>query len=230
MSIEYADLNSIMVDGQPLLLSEAGRGLAVHLVASASGSPDARAAIPATWLDHASRGYVGSIANYAPALLLEACWSPRTLCGIGWQSMAAGEGGPLRASQESALAPTCRRCLASLDRRFPDPAPDDRIALLAVLIAQAVEEHGSAEVVGVPGDQLKQLRAAARRELRRRLGYDGKTYVNGDFLLVTCDEATEAVRALTARETIRSMPLGIPEGQPRDGSGWRLRWDTWSTT
>lgn len=228
MSLVYADLNSIVVDGQPLLLGQAGDGLAVHLVANSIGSPDARAAVPATWLDRASRGYVDSIANYSPALLLEACWSPRTLCGIGWQSMAAGEGGPLRASQESALAPTCRRCLTSLDRRFPDPAPDDRIALLAVLIAQAVEEHGSAEVVGVPGDQLKQLRAAARRELRRRLGYDGKTYVHDDFLLVTCDEATEQVRLDMAQETVKSMPLGITDGRPRDESGWRLRWDTWS--
>lgn len=228
MSLEYTDLNSIEVDGQPLLLGEAGGGLAVHLVPTADGSPDARAAIPTTWLDRASRGYVESIANYAPQLLLEPCWSPRTLCGIGWQSMAAGEGGPLRASQEPALAPTCRRCLTSLDRRFPDPTPDDRIDIVAVLIAQAVEEHGSAEVLGVPGDQLKPLRAAARRELRRRLGYDGKTYVHGDYLLVTCDEATEQVRLAIAQETVKSMPLGIPDGRPRDESGWRLRWDTWS--
>jgi len=229
VSPEHADLNSVVIDGQPLLLGQAG-GHAVHLVPEAIGRPDALAAIPATWLDPATRSYVESIANYAPALLLEPCWSPRTLCGIEWHGMAAGEGGPLQASQEPALAPTCRRCLTSLDRRFPAPTPDDRIGLLAVLIAQAVEEHGSAEVVGVPGDQLKALRAATRRELRRRLGYDGKTYVHGDFLLVTCDEATEAVRAVTAQETIQSMPLGIPDGQPRDDSGWRLRWHTWSTT
>ncbi len=230
MSLENADLNAIVIDGQPLLLGQAGGGLAVHLVPNAVAPPDARAAIPATWLDRASRGYVESIASYAPALLLEPCWSPRTLCGIEWQSMAAGEGGPLRASQEPALAPTCRRCLTSLDRRFPDPTPDDRIGLLAILIAQAVEEHGSAEVLGVPGDQLKPLRAAARRQLRRRLGYDGKTYVHGDFLLVTCDEATEQARLTMAQETVKSMPLGIPDSQPRDDSGWRLRWSTWSAT
>lgn len=230
MSLGYADLNAIEIDGRPLLLGQSGGGLAVHLVPNADGSPEARAAVPPTWLDRASRGYVESIADYSPSRLLEPCWSPRTLCGIEWQGMAAGEGGPLRASQESALAPTCRRCLTSLDRRFPDPTPDDRIGVLAVLIAQAVEEHGSAEVVGVPGDQLKPLRAAARRELRRRLGYDGKTYVHGDFLLVTCDESTEQARLDMAEETIKSMPLGIPDGQPRDDSGWRLRWDTWSTT
>lgn len=228
MSLEYADLNAIVVDGKALLLGQAGGGLAVHLVPNTDGSSEARAAVPPTWLHRGGRGYVESIANYSPALLLEPCWSPRTLCGIEWQSMAAGEGGPLRGSQEPALAPTCRRCLTSLDRRFPNPTPDDRISLLAVLIAQAVEEHGSAEVLGVPGDQLKSLRAAARRELRRRLGYDGKTYVHGDFLLVTCDEATEQVRLDMAQETVKSMPLGIPDGRPRDESGWRLRWDTWS--
>lgn len=230
MSLEYADLNAIVVDGEALLLGQAGGGLAVHLVPNADGSSEARAAVPATWHDRASRGYVKSIANYPPALLLQACWSTRTLCGIGWQSMAAGEGGALRASQEPALAPTCRRCLTSLDRRFPAPTPDDRIDILAVLIAQAVEEHGSAEVLGVPGDQLKPLRAAARRELRRRLGYDGKTYVHGDYLLVTCDEATEEARLATAREVVQAMPAGIPDGQPRDDSGWRLRWDTWSAS
>lgn len=144
--------------------------------------------------------------------------------------MAAGDAGVLRSWQEPALAPTCRRCLASLDRRFPEPAPDDRIGVLAVLIAQAVEEHGSAEVTGVPGDQLKAVRSAARRELRRRLGYDGKTFVHGDFLLVTCDEATEDARLATAREAIRSAPAGFAGDLPRDGSQWRLHWDTWSTS
>ncbi len=230
MSVESADLNAIEIGGQSLLLGEAGGGLAVHLVPAANGSPEARAAVPATWLDPAGRGYVESITNYSRALLLKACWSPRTLCGIEWQGMAAGEGGPLWASQESALAPTCRRCLTSLDRRFPDPTPDDRIGLLAVLIAQAVEEHGSAEVIGVPGDQLKPLRVAARQELRRRLGHDGKTYSHADFLLVTCDEATEQARLDMAAEAIKSMPLGIPDGRPQDDSGWRLRWDTWSTS
>lgn len=138
--------------------------------------------------------------------------------------MAAGEGGPLRASQEPMLAPTCRRCLTSLDRWFPDPTPDERIGLLALLIAQAVEEHGSAEVPGVPGDQLKAFRAAIRRELRRRLGFDGKTYVRDDFMIVTCDEATERARDVMSQDMVRSMPIGIPDGQPRDASGRRLRW------
>lgn len=92
-----------------------------------------------------------------------------------------------------------------------------------------LEPRGSAEVVGVPGDQLKALRSAARRELRRLLGYDGKTYVHGGFLLVTCDEATEEARLAAAKEAVKSMPVGIPDDRSRDDSGWRLRWDTWST-
>lgn len=230
MSPEHADLNSIVVEGEQLLLGQTDSGLAVHLITTSVGWADARAAIPATWLDRSTRDYVESIANYSQALLVEPGWSLRTLCGIEWRGMAAGDGGPLRAWQESAFAPTCRRCLTSLDRRFPDPTPDDRIALLAALIAQAVEEYGSAEVVGVPGDQLKPLRAAARRELRRRLGYDGKTYVNNDFLLVTCDEATEQARLAMAQEAVKSMQLGIPSGQSHDESGWRFRWHTWSST
>jgi hypothetical protein len=223
-------LNVIVVDGQPLLLGETAGGSAVHLVPSSDGSPVARPAIPASWLDSASREYVESIASYSSERLLEAAWSTRTMCGIEWDAMAAGDAGPLRSWQEPALAPTCRRCLASLDRRFPQPTPDDRVGLLAVLIAQAVEEHGSAEVLGVPGDQLKALRSAARRELRRRLGYDGKTFVHGDFLLVTCDEATEEARLATAREAIRSIGPGISDGPHRDPAGWRLRWDSWATS
>lgn len=223
-----ADLNVIAVEGQALLLGQTTGGRAIHLIPSAIGSPDARPAIPPAWLNRSGRDYAESVANYASVRLLEPAWSNRTICGIEWETMAAGERGPLRSWQEPALAPTCRRCLASLDRQFPDPTPDDRIGLLAVLIAQAVEEHGSAEVLGVPGDQLKALRSAARRELRRRLGFDGKTYVHGDFLLVTCDEATERARLDMAAEVIRSIPLGIPDGRPRDASSWRLRWDAWS--
>lgn len=225
-----ADLNSIVVDGQPLLLAETTGGRAVHLIESTTGSSDARPAIPPAWLNRAGPDYVDSIANYASARLLDPAWSIRTICGIEWEAMAADERGPLRSWQHPALAPTCRRCLASLDRQFPEPTPDDRIDLLAVLIAQAVEEHGSAEVLGVPGDQLKPLRKAARRELRRRLGYDGKTYVHGDLLLVTCDEATEQARLSAASEAIKSMPLGIPDGRSPDDSGWRIRWDAWSTS
>lgn len=221
------DLNVIVVDEEPLLLAETAGGRAVHLVHSADRTGDARPAIPPAWLHSTGREYVASIADYTSARLLQPSWSGRTMCGIEWEAMTAGEGGPLRSWQEPAFAPTCRRGLASLDRRFPDPTPDDRIGLLAVVIAQAVEEHGSAEVVGVPGDQLKALRAAARRELRRRLGHDGKTYVHGDFLLVTCDEATEHARLDGAAETIRSLPLAISDGQPRDDSGWRLRWSSW---
>lgn len=222
-------LNSIVVDGQTLLLGETAGGRAVHLIRSAASSSDARPAIPSAWLDSNGREYVESIANYSSARLLDPAWSIRTMCGIEWEAMAAGDAGLLRSWQEPALAPTCRRCLASLDRRFPEPTPDDRIGLLATLIAQAVEEHGSAEVLGVPGDQLKALRSAARRELRRLLGYDGKTFVQGDFLLVTCDEATEEVRLAAAKEAVKAMHAGVPDGRPADDSGWRFRWDTWST-
>lgn len=229
MSSEPADLNAIVVDGKRFLLGQAAAGLAVHIIATALGTDDARPAVPALWLDLTSRGYVDSIVGYSSAALLDRCWSSRTLCGLEWQAMAAGEAGPLRALQEPELAPTCRRCLTSLDRHFPDPTPDERIGLLAVLIVEAGEEHGSAEVLGVPGDQLKALRAATRRELRRRLGFDGKTCVHSDFLLVTCDEATEQVRLAKAQEIVQSMHLSIAERPPPDGAEWRLRWHTWST-
>ncbi|MBI5738844.1 MAG: hypothetical protein HY997_23530 [Mycolicibacterium neoaurum] len=230
MSAVPSGLNTIVVHDEPLLLTETVGGLAVHLTHGQHEKDAGQAAIPDEWFVATRPGWESNIDDYNRELLLERRWSTRTLCGIAWQAMAAGEAGPLHPWQDIALAPTCRRCLTSLDRRFPNPRPDERIGLLAVLIAQVVEEHGSAEVLGVPGDQLKALRAAARRELRRRLGFDGKTYVHNDYMLVTCDEATEEVRLAKAHEIIQSTHQGIAERPPPDNSEWRLHWHTWSTS
>lgn len=229
MSDVPCGLNTIVVHDEPLLLTETVGGFAVHLTYGLpEADADGQAAIPAEWFVASRPGYTSSIDDYDRGLLVERRWSTRTLCGIAWQAMAAGEAGPLHPWQDVALTPTCRRCLTSLDRQFAAPTPNDRVGLLADLIAQAVEEHGSAEVLGVPGDQLSVLRVAIRRQLLARLGHRGRTWFVADRLLVTCDAATEQVRLAKAHEIIESMDLaGGAEAAPGDDSEWRFHWATW---
>ena len=86
--------------------------------------------------------------------------------------------------------PTCRRCLANVDRWFPEPVPDDRIGFLAELAADAVHRYGTAEIVGVPGDQHTVLHRAVREELRRRYGYGAKTLVIDDRVVISSNDTT----------------------------------------
>jgi hypothetical protein len=68
--------------------------------------------------------------------------------------MVGGDGGAIGRYGETAFASNCRRCLTLLDRHFSKPALDDRIVLVAQLVADVVvDRHGLAEIHGVPGDQ-----------------------------------------------------------------------------
>lgn len=220
-------LNAVTVGGEQLLLAEAsGAGIAVHLVAD-DGDGHGRPAVPAHWFRSDMPGYVSGIARYDRGALESARWSPRTLCGREWMSMVAGDSGPLYRDQTIQLAPTCRRCLTILDRRFPPPNIDDRLGVVTELVARAVDEHGSAEIIGVPGDQVAPLRTELRRVFRKRFGHVGQTVLVNDVLLVTCDQATEQVRGARRQEAaLRLDNDSIAE--PPDDSGWRIYWHTWA--
>lgn len=220
------DLNLVVVTGEQLLLVEsAGAGLAVHLVPAAPDA-DARPAVPAKWFRPGTPGYVAGIESYDRGELESARWSTRALCGREWMAMAAGDRGPLYRDQPAQYAPTCRRCLAIVDRRFPPPTPDGRIGLVAELAARAVEEHGSAEIIGVPGEQTTPLRAELRRLFKSRFGYAGQTVLLHDVLLVTCDQVTEQARGTHRREAAERLEQGLGAG-PVDDSGWRTYWHGW---
>ena len=228
MSAVPCGLNTIVVHDEPLLLTETVGGLAMHLTHGQHEADAGQAAIPDEWFVATRPGWETNIDDYNRELLLERRWSTRTLCGIAWQAMAAGEAGPLHPWQDIALAPTCRRCLTSLDRQFAAPTPNDRIGLLALLIAQAVEEHGSAEVLDVHGDQLSALRAVIRQQVLVRLGHRGRTWFVADRLLVTCDAATEQVRLAKAHELMRYMHFADGAGTPPENDAeWRFRWSAW---
>jgi hypothetical protein len=67
--------------------------------------------------------------------------------------MAGDEGGDADAPGDEAFAPTCRRCLAIMDKLLPEPSLDDRFALIVQIITDTVAEHGYAEMHNVPRDQ-----------------------------------------------------------------------------
>lgn len=145
----------------------------------------------------------------------------RTVCGRISDRVAGPSG-----------VPSCRRCLASIDRLFPTPVPDGRIGLIAALAVDALRAHGYAEVVGVPGDQMPALRRAVRAAIRKQLGYSSQTFVHGSRLLVSSAEAyaphaerhlTEAARAMDTYFTDEKPP-------PIDDSGWRFHWATWAVS
>jgi hypothetical protein len=106
--------------------------------------------------------------------------------------------------------------------------------ILVHLVSSAVAEHGSAEVTGVPGEELTALRAAVRAQLRA-YGFRSQTFVEGDLLLVTSDDAREAMsdearrqHQLLLAEAMQRISLGH-EAAPEDTTGWRFRWSDWAS-
>ena len=56
--------------------------------------------------------------------------------------MADDEAGGGHEPSDRAAAPTCRRCLAIMDKLFPEPVPDGRFPLIVQIITDTVTEHG----------------------------------------------------------------------------------------
>ncbi len=230
-------VNSLKVGDSEYLLAVAG-GWAVHLVPEAADAEDPRPAVAAEELDPSTPGFNPAAVDYDRDALTAIRWRPTTLCGREWGIMAAGELGPIHhwsaPDMKPDLAPTCRTCLRSIDRFFPPPAMDDRVRLLAHLAADAVVEHGSAEITGIPGDQLPGFRSRARQELRRR-GFQSNTLVHGDLCVVVSEEAHNAIPEETRhqrfQEALASLPnplsdSTVEESVVRDRP-WRFDWDAW---
>jgi hypothetical protein len=222
MARRTAVLNTITTAGRTMLLTRTG-GVAIHLTQSANDSDDSQPAVP-------SHMWRGSATDDADAFtnLTDRRWAPRTLCGIQWHMMAGIES--TATGTDDDRIPTCRRCLAILDRWLPEPVPDERIGLLAVLAAGAVHQYGTAEVVGVPGDQHTALRGAVRDELKQRHGHSANTFVIDDRVVISSNDTTEALHAEMAKQFHRAFAGDDSEAVPIDDSDWRFHWRTWSTT
>jgi len=211
-------MNSIDVLDESFLLVQTS-GPAIHLARQTPGD-NARPGV----LPNQARRF----ASFEPSVL-EPNWSPTTLCGRRWQQMASEQDiddGTLVPRPE---APTCGSCLGVIDRSMPAPAPDPRLGLIADLAAGAVAEHGSAEVVGVPGDQMNALRGVIRSVLRKRFGFACRTWSH-DGLLVVSSPDTRHIVERNAADVVRGLTFdGQPPRQPVDTSDWRFHWNTWAT-
>jgi hypothetical protein len=231
-------VNSLKIGNSEYLLAVAG-GWAVHLVSETAGTEDPQPAVAAEDLDPSTPGFNPAAMDYDWDALTATRWRPTTLCGRDWGIMAAGELGPIHrwssTDMKPDLAPTCRTCLRSIDRFFPPPAMDDRVRLLARLAADAVVEHGSAEIIGIPGDQLSGFRSRARQELSRR-GFHSNTLVHGDLCVVVSEEAhnaiPEEIRDQRFQEAVALLPnpllsdSTVEEPVVHDRP-WRFDWDAW---
>lgn len=72
-------------------------------------------------------------------------------------------------------------------RQVRVPKLDDRFPLIVRIIADTVLEHGTAEVLDVPGDHQAALRREVRAEVRKRMGYGLKTYAHESMVIFVCD-------------------------------------------
>ena len=145
--------------------------------------------------------------------------------------MIAGEGGPFDdINDEVAFSPSCRRCLAAMDKLFPAPQPDARVTLVAQLAADSVGEHGHAEIRGVPGDQQDAVRKAVRTRVRARTGQNCRSHVHETTVLFV----SEAIYAEHAEENMRAAAEAIDRALAGDDPTpvhepeWRVFWDTWN--
>lgn len=220
------ELNSISVLGRDLLLAEVGSGAETHLVAT-DDSATARAALAGGRAE--SRRDNFSETGEDP--LAARRWSPSTLCGRDWFSMAPGERTPLHLWQEVSLAPTCRSCLRVMDGWFPVAEAPAGVGLLAWVVADTVEALGSTYIQGVPAEHIESVRRAARKHLRER-GFGSQTRVVNGVVLVTSDDAYEALdpelKSGWIADALDRIYEGSVSGAVRpSGESEAIYWNTW---
>ena len=233
MNEDRHGVNAIRVGEVELLLTVTGGGGAVHLARVADPQGSGRSALHEFYFDPSNRRSAALQRSYDRAALLAPRWSPVTLCGRVWAVMIAGEGESLGAfSDDVAFSPSCKRCLAVMDKLFPAPLPDERLPLVAQLVAESILEHGHAEVRDVPGDQHQPLRTAVRTLVRQRAGQNCRSYVHESMIFFV----SEAIYAEHAEENQRAAAEAIDRAlsgkdtTPVREPAWRLSWDTWNIT
>jgi hypothetical protein len=235
MTAERYGANAINVGGKRLLLTETSGGAVVHLTAAVGLTETGRGAVPDHYFDPEGMGTAALWDNYDKAALLDPHWAETTMCGRPWVSMASGDGGLLHEFDvEPALAPTCKRCLALMDKLFPAPRPDDRLALVTQVVMDLLVEHGYAEIQSVPGDQQATLRAAIRKAVLSRTGHGTRTYVHQSMIVFVCDALYEQHADRHEREAREAMNAVLDpamtgtEIKPIRSPEWRTSWDAWA--
>ena len=217
------ELNVIWAGGKEFLLTVGG-GEAIHLTREASEEEESVAAVP----DHYLKGLE---AAYDREVLEDPRWRETTLCGRRWILMASGED---TEDEEAVFAPTCRRCLAIMDNLFPRPELDPRFPLVVQVVTDTVIEHGTAEILGVPGDHQAALRKEVRVAVRKRTGHGMETYAYETMVIFLCQpiyDQHKLEHARFAAEAMDKVASKLLKGEPVEPmqSPTRLSWAAWAT-
>ncbi len=211
--------NTIAIHGRSYVLAWVGAN-AAHLVAEAAAGDEARAII----------GHAGAEPNPAYDVddVTAASWSARTLCGRDDWFMCPTEAGRAFVSmwngrEDAVLAPSCKRCLAILDKQFAAPDPAERLGWNVIRAMEQLGEWGCVHVLGVPADQAELLRKRLRAEARQR-GWKFQSRVGDGQLIATSENALSAERReLVMAESMRRIQVvnsGAQLGEP----AWRFPW------
>lgn len=217
-------VNAIDIGGYAYLLAH-GTGGTAHLAAEHAGG---RAAFLDDDVESARRrGWTGDHGE-----LSEPRWSEKALCGHRWACMS-----PTDETKEffwhgvnAVFAPACKRCLRVLDRQFIEPQAAPAVFVLAELAAEQVLATGSAEIRGVPGDQIEALRKQGKKSVRAR-GFACRSWTMDDLVVIYSDHAYDAIPA-EAKDALRRDASDAMDaafaGEPRQRpTPWRLYWSTW---
>ena len=223
--------NTIDIGGTPMLLTVTG-GSAVHLARPAQPSGSGRLALLEHDLRSKDPDRLRWLARYDRPALAEPRWAATTLCGREWSSMIGGDGGSVSRFDDTAFAPTCRRCMTVVDRQFPQSAADDRLPLVAQLAAAKVLEGGYCEVHNVPAPQQPLLRAAVKKLLRAETRHSVTTLVlPAGHVFVVCEAIYDAQSHDHVAQAIAALPIFLSEPSPppipieRD---WVVDWQQWN--
>lgn len=214
--------------GEAVFLLTVGGGDAIHLTRESAPDAMGQEAVPNLYFSASRPGSARLKRDYDKTLLTTPRWAGRTLCGRPWIRMASGDGGAIdEYGDDEAFVPTCRRCLALMDRLFPEPRRDDRFPLIAEMVTDLVVEHGYAEVRHVPGDQQAALRKHVRSAVRRRTGHGTQTFVHESMVIFVCEPISEQHAAENMRAAAEAMDRFFA-GEPVqvEERAWRLSWDT----
>ena len=210
-------LNVIAVVSRQFLLT-ATAGDAVHLTREIHSGESGQPAVPGHYVDDFEQ-------TYDVAAMLAPKWAETTLCGRQWILMEGDRDGE---EGEASDAPSCRRCLALLDKLFPAPKLNEQFPLIVQVITDTVLEYGTAEILDVPGDQQAALRRHVRAEVKKRAGYGMTTHAHEAMVIFVCDpiydlHADERRRRTSA--AVDAVVTGDPVPPPPPT---RLSWSTWA--
>lgn len=182
--------NTIEITHARYLIVDGGRS---HLASVAGPEHQGRPALAAKRFEQGG----GWSDWYDLDAIREPIWNPRTLCGRWWDEMRPGLDPGFNWRSDSALAPDCKTCLRIIGNQLVSTPPDERIPMIAEMVAEQVMAIGMSTVAGVPGDQSDRLRKAIRLRLRK-LGVRGRTYAALGSVHIVSDEIWESLsRAIT---------------------------------